>query len=238
MQSPTGVNGIVFNSNGRQIDDTARANTNSNAKSSATRRLVNITIADSIYRDRTRIVVNDDASLDYELGRDAEKIMAGTTNPMQIYTLHDDVMYAINELPLDDNEVRMGYNAVAEGTYTIAATIDEGMTATLVDLDLNTEVTLNDATYTFYAERGTNETRFSIKITKKDDPVGIDTHDLSQQQRVLVNGNTLTVDADYQVFNILGQPFGGYTANTTITLPMGVYFVVSNNVSHKIVITK
>lgn len=118
--------------------------------------------------DRTRFVINEAASLDYEPGRDASKFPAMDATATELYTIRDGVRYAIDERPLSDGTVRLGLRLPAAATYTLAlATVPADSPAgsiTLIDRETGTETDLTANSYTFQAEAGTTEARFLVRL--------------------------------------------------------------------------
>ncbi len=118
--------------------------------------------------DRTRFVINEAASLDYEPGRDASKFPAMDASATELYTVRDGVRYAIDERPLSDGTVRLGLTVPTPGTYTIAlADVPDGSPSgsiTLIDRETGTETDLTANSYTFQAAAGTTEARFLVRL--------------------------------------------------------------------------
>ena len=126
------------------------------------RLLVNITLGNGTDSDQTRVVFNNEAAMGYETTCDAAKFeTAGTT---QLYTVDSRaVKYAINERPVAEGIVTMGYTAPAAGNYTLAAPrmdtpicIKDNLTGTIHDF--------SEGSYTFMTEAGTFEDRFTIMM--------------------------------------------------------------------------
>ena len=121
------------------------------------RLLVNLILSDGINADQTRVVFNAKQSADYDLGCDAAKFMS--TDVPQLYSLGQDVRYAINERP--QGSVNLGFIAPQAGTYTIATTrMDEHVA--LKDLLMGTTHDLQNGEYTFDTEAGAWENRFVL----------------------------------------------------------------------------
>ena len=130
----------------------------------STRQLMDIQIGDGNgFADKTRIVINEAKSLDYEIGCDASKIISDDAN-YQIYSLDGkNVKYSINERPRDDGLVPLGIVVKNAGTVTIAATrLDR--TALLVDKLQNKETDLATSAYSFTCTAGTFNDRFFVKL--------------------------------------------------------------------------
>ena len=134
------------------------------------RLLVNITLSNGEETDQTRVVFNNNAAMGYETACDAAKF--STAGVPQLYTVDSRaVKYAINERPVAEGIVTMGYTAPAAGNYTLAAPrmdapicIKDNLTGTIHDF--------SEGSYTFMTEAGTFEDRFTIMM--KADETGIE----------------------------------------------------------------
>ena len=103
--------------------------------------------------DRTRIVINEAASVQYEMDKDATKFFS-TESPMpQIYTSTDGVSYAINERPLGDGIVRLGVTDTNGSYCTISLAEDlPDWEVTIEDPETNKTAELKDGqSFPFYA---------------------------------------------------------------------------------------
>jgi len=121
------------------------------------RAIFNICMTNGGNEDRTRVVINEQASAQYELDKDASKFFSDDSTVPQIYTSADGVKYAINERPLGDGIVNLMVTPPAggdgEGQLTISLANDvEGYEVTLEDPANGTNVVLKDGKgYSFYA---------------------------------------------------------------------------------------
>lgn len=171
VQKPEGVDEAEFfgeyrETNNQKNDPNHRAAARKRrlarrARAAADRMLVNLTVTDGTYGDRTRIVFNDQASEAYEVGVDASKFVSGEAP--QIYSLDaKNVRYAINERPAGDGIVRLGFYAPASGIFTIGCQRND-CPVTLKDCLTGMTVELTEgATYEFTAEQGYDDARFVI----------------------------------------------------------------------------
>jgi hypothetical protein len=124
-----------------------------------TRQLINLLLQSNGMTDKTRVVFNEQQSLDYETSCDAAKFE--TSGVIQLYTLDGKVRYAINERPKGNGEVLMGYKAIESGKFTIeaqrmdiAVSIKDNVTGTIHNF--------SEGAYTFTSEEGTFESRFTL----------------------------------------------------------------------------
>lgn len=193
VQCPDEINSISFPIDGRQLTSTIESQNAVRRKdrAQADRLLVDVELSDGEQGDKTRFVLNERASMDYETTCDASKFFSMNTNMPQIYSVYDDVEYAINERPTADGVLTLGILIPADGTYTIRAGRNQLGEIILVDKETGVEANLADGEYTFHATAGQTESRFELRFSG-----------------VVVNGidkmaSTSSDDADY--FNLNGQ---------------------------------
>lgn len=160
VQKPQLVDAITFQTSGRQsnmtIDHSASAKP-SKAAGNAQRSIINLSLTDGVNADKTRIVVNAEASDDFSADNDASKMIANE-GTAQLYTLRGEDIYAINEGPQADGSVQLGMLFPADGEYTISAERAD-LNVQLYDYGVAVEMP-----YTFDASEGTDETRFVLAI--------------------------------------------------------------------------
>lgn len=116
--------------------------------------------------DYTRIVINEDASLEYEGTCDASKFMSMDGNVAQIYSLGENgYPLAINERPYADGNATLGVYVPAAGeTYRISA-VRADRKAWLYDDEIKIEQDLTEGDYFFTATKsGEDNSRFSIRF--------------------------------------------------------------------------
>ena len=193
VQKPEGVDQVSYNSENQmtytQATEAAAQARQARAQQAITpnRLLVNITLTDGKETDRARVVFNENAEAEYETACDAAKF--GTEGVPQIYTMDaTDVKYAINERPMAQGNVSMGYSVPKQGTYTMAATRMD-IAVYLMDKLTGTVHDLTKGGYEFSSESGTFDKRFILIV--KGDATGID--------------GVLDVDADAPIYNVKGQ---------------------------------
>ena len=170
VQKPDAVDKIVFGKSGRQLLSTVSSHAAAGAKGIGltSRQIFNVQItnAGSDTADETRVVLNDNANMGYEMECDASKFMSMNADVPQLYTTDaDGNAYAINERPKQNGIVALAYYAGEEGQYTISAKRADG-TILLIDNEEDKTVDLTEGGYTFYSEatNGVNDTRFTLKL--------------------------------------------------------------------------
>lgn len=178
VQKPDAVDNIIFHKEGRQlttsINHEAAAvrvfSAPARAANYISRRFFNLQLVSDEMEDETRLVINDNSSLGYEIERDASKFMSFESNVPQIFTMDGDGNgYAINERPMDDGTVKLAYYAGQSGFYTLSATRADG-DIYLHDALLNKTVNLMEQDYIFHSDTtgGTNNTRFTLSLSGGD----------------------------------------------------------------------
>ena len=124
------------------------------------RKLINLTLNSGEDNDGTRIVFNNAQSTAYETMCDAAKFES--QGVIQLFTLGTgNERYAINERPVDNGIVGVGYTAPTAGEYTISAA---RMDTPVFVKDMKTGALhdLRQGGYTFSTEAGTYAQRIQI----------------------------------------------------------------------------
>ena len=175
--------------------------------------------------DRARIVMNEDASMEYEISCDASKFFAETSAGAEIY-VDGTVKYDICERPLADGTAALGTRIAKDGEYTISLTgrSMDGWNVILKDTETGATVDLTENTYKFKAEAGTYQSRFKLTF-KPFGTTGVD--------------NTIVTkdDTNVRIINTSGVTvFEGNIEEFKANAPVGVYVVVDSEKTYKIVI--
>ncbi len=184
VQRPVEQEAIAFDKTGRQTHTYARTIDEEPAAASARRMaaaarsqrlVINLNLNGENASDRTRVVLNDAASMDYELSRDASKFMSIDTDVPQFFSIYNGVRYAINERPVADGEVTLGVIVKKAGVYTITLPENDMNEYEIVDLLMNTTSVLRaDQPFEFTAEPGDMESRFILRSISGGDATGVD----------------------------------------------------------------
>ena len=167
VQCPVDNNTIVFDKDGRQTTRDARtieAPSRSNAFGKTERSIINLCISDGNNTDRTRIVLNENSSMQYEMDKDASKFMSTDMAVPQIYTSGNGVKYAINERPVADGTANLCIYIGTDGFYSISlANNVDRYQVVLEDKAENKSVVLNgENEYVFSAKTGLYDARFIL----------------------------------------------------------------------------
>lgn len=159
VQKPELVDAITFQPAGRQInktiDHSALAMRRAARSKQVQRKLVDVALTCADRTDRTRVVVNANASDDFCADNDAVKMMAYEGTP-QIYTIAGADQLAVNEGAHRDGSVALGMYLPADDAYTIAVDRDE-LGVKLLDYGVEVEMP-----YTFSAAEGYMDDRFTL----------------------------------------------------------------------------
>ncbi len=206
VQRPVDQESITFLKDGRQTDRYARtlveeepasapqrirAAYDSNAHTAAQRTVFNITLAkDGQQADRTRVVINEAATMQYDLSRDAAKFTGTEPAVSQIFTINGATRYAINERPLNNGQALLGLHFGTDGTYTIGLSNQPDGQVTLEDRLTGTRLQLNGtAGYSFTAKAGDSTDRFVLHFDAV--ATGINAATANEADR---NDDTYTLD--------------------------------------------
>lgn len=195
VQCPDEINSISLPIDGRQLTSVIENQNGVKAygPQKQTRWLIDIELSDGNLTDKTRFVMNEEASIDYETQHDASKFFSMDPNVPQIYTIENDVQLAINERPLGEGTLQIGFKVATDGNYTILASRNQFQKIVLVDNETGIETDLATGSYTFSANKGTNEERFFLRINGAivTDIKGISTQILKEEWIYNLNGQRI-----------------------------------------------
>ena len=219
IQRPLDQANVIFLKEGRQNDmairDTIYYNSSRAKAAGMKRQVYNLQLFDgenpSVQLDRTRFVLNEGASLGYDAGFDASKFFSTEPGVAHIYTLDDNVQYAINERPVGSGEILLGLQLSKSGTYSIALNMPSGLPTeaiTLIDRKENTETILNDVSYTFQADASTQNDRFIIRLGGATNGIESVTNESQQTE---------------QLFDLQGRPVNSSLSTLHSSLKKGIY---------------
>lgn len=245
VQKPDAVDQIIFRPEGRQINSTVNRAAYAPAKGRSavsSRCIFNLEISGSGSSDQTRVVLNENRSLNYEIECDASKFMSMDVTVPQIFTLDaEGNRLSINERPTVDGIVRLGVSVGAAGTYTISAIRTDG-DVTLYDAETGVITDLTKDSYTFESDAVESLDRFSLNISAGE-TTGIGT--TTENSVVTVSGanGNITVDGSagkeikvYAVSGALVRTITNASDHCRIKVAKGAYIVTVNGVSFKTVV--
>ena len=234
VQRPLDAEQMVFGVDGRMHYDVAynsevtpgsKAASLRKETTNSDRSVFNFNIEGCGSDDRTRIVMNENASMDYEIKCDASKFFAEVSESAEIY-VNGDVKYDICERPLAEGTATLGVRIAKDGEYTISLTgrsID-GWEVILKDTQTGAIVDLSNNSYKFNAVAGASQNRFELKFTSPGytDIDSVITSVDNTNVRILNTSGITVYEGDINKFKA--------NANT------GVYVVVDSEKAYKVVI--
>ena len=200
------------------------------------RKLINLQIlTDTIEADRTRVVLNEKMSREYDLGYDAAKFLSNDALA-QIYSMENGILMSINERP-STGDIRLGYTAKKDGLLSIAAPrLDAPML--LYDKELDVTFDLSTGTYDFNTSAGTFNSRFILRlnntetaISKLADKTGVA---LGLQEGGIAIGGAM--DKNVTVYDLGGAEVANQTGNGFIALKKGIYVISVDGVTAKVAV--
>ena len=184
--------------------------------SASERSVYNFILSGESGYDRTRIVINEQASTAYETTRDAAKMLGQGGKP-QLYVLDGGVQYAINERPLEQGVFSLGMIFPVTGSYVLSLqdNPDEQMTVMLTDHLTGTELDITETAYTFDAAAGSTTNRFSLRIGRR---IVNATENISAE-----TGETVYYDLQGRMFR-------------SLPTQSGVYILKQGSATHKVIV--
>ncbi|MDO5525347.1 MAG: leucine-rich repeat domain-containing protein [Prevotella sp.] len=238
VQCPESVSEISFPLEGRQMTSVIESQ---NAAPSRTprvtdRQLMDFTVSDGENTDRTRVVMNSEATMGYDAVCDAAKFMAEVGVP-QIYTYDSKGnKYAINERPEGNGVVKMGFVADKDGVFTIALTRNDAGQVMLTDLETGAVVDLMQQDYSFSAGAGTYDNRFEVYAKKT--VTGIDGAVAQASNNVRTVWGGIMASGNVKVYALDGKMVAESTCDGEqyVALPKGCYIVKTGGRSVKVTV--
>lgn len=197
VQCPDEVNSISFPIDGRQLTSVIESQNGARPYGLVAneRKLIDVELSDGELTDKTRFVVNPEAEIGYELNRDASKFFSMDASVPQIYTIENGELLAINERPLGEGTVQVGFRVAMDGEYTITAPRNGFTNITLVDNETGIETDLSaEDGYTFTANAGTNDSRFMLRVggTVVTEIANVKQNDAKADRYFNLNGQNVT----------------------------------------------
>ena len=197
VQRPAGQSAIIFDAESRMswydTQKGVRYAKSQLRKSNPNRHVFNLFLSDGEQSDRTRVVINPDASMDYENSCDAAKFPAMKRNTTQIYSIASGVDYSINERPLADGTVQLAARFAKTGQYTLRMETSADYSVILTDEATGIAMELNSVDgYTFDALAGDANNRFRLQISKDADAIQmVSTDDLRNARIFTLDGKRI-----------------------------------------------
>lgn len=245
VQCPEEVNSISFPITGRQMTSVITNQSGTKQRVPAVgmdnRQLIDLTIGMGEQEDRTRVVLNDGASVGYEMEFDASKFFSMDGTVPQVYTLDaDETPYAINERPVHDGWVKVGFVAPETGCYTISLVRNEAETVYLIDSKTGITTDLAEGDYNFTSEAGTWTNRFKLQMVASQ-VTSIDEAKTKEELKVVATDGGISVvgaEGIVVVYSIDGKKVAEQNVNgqAEIVVAKGTYLVRTSNGTAKVVV--
>lgn len=234
VQCPDDIDEITFPARGRQL--TSEIKNQNGAPSlkrmaaAANRQLIDICLTSGDVTDRTRLVLNDKATVDYDYGKDASKFFA-EDNVMQLYTLGEqEICYSINERPENGEVIRLAYIAADRGEYTLSLSRNQAAAVVLTDLYTGVVTDLTQMDYTFTSDAGTFTNRF--QLAAKASATGVD--NIVSKTTISVVEGGIQATGHIEVYALDGRRVA--EGDGFVALDKGVYMVRVNGMSTKVIV--
>lgn len=204
--------------------------TTNNLRSAGDRQIINLVLANESSSDRTRIVFNEAASLEYELGKDAAKFASMKAGSPSLYSFDgQNHSLAINERPKADGIVRLGVAITEKGTYTLSLKEAIATDLKLVDKVTGSVCDLATSNYEFEAEVGTYNDRFELRsgVATANEMIDSSVRCVIRDGQLIING--LSERAILSVYDAAGKNYyQGKVTNGEIrlgNLARGIYYL-------------
>lgn len=204
--------------------------TTNNLRSAGDRQIINLVLANESSSDRTRIVFNEAASLEYELGKDAAKFASMKAGSPSLYSFDgQNHSLAINERPKADGIVRLGVAITEKGTYTLSLKEAIATDLKLVDKVTGSVCDLATSNYEFEAEVGTYNDRFELRsgVATANEMIDSSVRCVIRDGQLIING--LSESAMLSVYDAAGKNYyQGKVTNGEIrlgNLARGIYYL-------------
>jgi hypothetical protein len=180
--------------------------------------------------DYTNLIMDNDQTTAYQIGQDLEKWIGTDTDKPQIYTQLGGVNYGYNALPMTDvQNLPVGIYTKTAGTTTISASAGQAPSLSkllLFDSSNGTTTDLLISSYSFIADAGTNNTRFTITAQRistenvVETETGCPTLAINNYKLII---NNLSGKTAVRVYDAVGRMVASKTtSNSTVEMPVNV----------------
>jgi len=133
---------------------------------------IGLVVKNAKYSDKTRIRLQDGASLGYELGKDAVKFFSSKAGVPQIACKQAGLDLSVNSVPANTRQVEVTVNITEDGMYTISLDgAGEGcQQVILVDGETETDLLADD--YSFAGTAGSTKSMSVLLVSEGTTAVG------------------------------------------------------------------
>ena len=243
VQCPEGISNISFPLDGRQMTSVIESQVGAKPQpfmaQAVSRKIIDLSVSNNTFTDRTRVVINNAATTGYDASCDAGKFFSESEEVPQIYSLDaEGNKYAINERPETGGRVRLGFIAPQGGNFTMQLIRNTMGNVILKDNETGSSVNISEQEYSFTSDAGTYENRFELYFTET---TGIENTAAVQQAmsvNVTENGISITGHANVEIFAASGAMVGKASVNGrhSFALPSGLYIVKGERKSVKVIV--
>ena len=244
VQRPVDNDALSFSKDGRQHTNEVlpRASARRQAKALQNRRVLNFVLSDAEGVDRSRVVVNEQASMGYEQDKDAPKFMEERPQTAQLFSVDGGVQYAINERPMGDGQIVFSLYAPADGEYRfslVSNATERYNDITLLDTETGSIWNCADGEYVFTATEGMHNARLVVSLTGEATAIAqVSAYDDGE---IKVANGQLTFrfmrDKNIKVFSPDGRILFNDAANhATVMVSHGVYLIDIDGKTTKIMV--
>ena len=240
IQQPLHSSSLLFHKEGcvHNYDDNPSAAAPRRRIYNPNRRILNFSLSDGTDSDYTRIVFNPEASTDYEIDKDAPKMMEETPQMPQLYSIEGGIRFAINERPKDNGLMIFSVYAPANGQYRFSADNTEQRLVVL-DTETGTRWNLDEGEYVFTATQGIHNARLVVSSAEvATDVTGVDIFTDGEMQ--ILSGQAIFRFMEEKLIRIYAMDgkliYNNITRHANIQLANGVYIAVVNGETRKIMV--
>ena len=188
--------------------------------------------------DRSRVVINEQASMGYEADKDAPKFMEVRPQTTQLWSIEGGVQYAINERPLGDGTITFSIYAATDSEYSFTLENDAA-DVTVHDTETGTVWSLADGSYVFTATEGMHPARLVVSFGGEATAIA--------QVEAYDDGELKTMDGllsfsfnkakCIEVYAMDGrQLYSNHIASGSVMLSSGIYIVSINGKTTKLMV--
>ena len=226
--------GMTKNQLAEYIKNLGKKSAPAQRTNASARSIINLTLSNGDKSDDTRVVINEQATLGYDMGVDAAKFMSSENVPQLFSYDQGNTQCAINERPISDGTINLGVKLPATGQYTLSCTRMD-MPFYLLDREENIVHDLQSSEYQFTASAGTDASRFAL-VQRHDAPTDVEDVVSSYSIETTYNGLYINGHADVQIYSLTGVLVEEGLLSGFVPLTSGVYLVVTNGHTTKHII--
>ncbi|MBP3788608.1 MAG: hypothetical protein J6I52_03220 [Prevotella sp.] len=167
IQKPLNADVLNFAKQGRQHTHEVMPRAESPRRATMARQnryVLNFMLTDGTDTDRSRVVINEQATMGYDTEKDAPKFMECRPQMTQLFSVESGVQYAINERPMGDGVVAFSIFAPTDGEYRFSVTGDAD-NIVVIDAESGAVWAMADGDYVFTATEGMHHARLMVSLT-------------------------------------------------------------------------